>query len=538
MRGFFSLELWRGFKIAELTEVMRQQGDSDFISLLNKIRVGAVVNEVEKLLKSRFVAKNDLFCPKHAVHMFAENCPVIDYNELMLNEIDGQTISLSAIDDIPHEVQLSDKQLETIRARKIGDTGNLASVLKLKIGAQVMLTCNINIEDRLVNGLVGKVMRIGHERNTVKGIYVKFDDQNVGLATMQSDIIGRQQHLVPIQKCEVSFPIKNNKPNPSIKRTQFPLVLSWACTVHKVQGLSLKEGVISFDLQRQKSFNQGQMYVALSRIFKFDNMYLIGKYHRNAIKVNQNAKQEYERLHNESMLTPLLLPQVTSDSLTITLLNTRSLRKHSDDILNDIALVNNDVLCLTETQLHLNEDTSEITSKFQNSFRMYFNNNRDKYRSIAFGYSSNMALCSSSDCGSKSVLALKKPAFLGELVKIDLLYRSPNVLPNLFLENLTFWIDEEKADILLGDFNLDALCYDSCNPLQQRLENYKLLVSEPTHMDGGLLDHVYIARSFSTNKLLATVIKNVYFSDHDAVKLQIKCKRLDNMDENIDFTIV
>ena len=240
------------------------------------------------------------------------------------------------------------------------------------------------------------------------------------------------------------------------------------------------------------------MYVALSRISKFDNMYLIGKYNRNAIKVNQNAKQEYERLHNESMLTPLLLPQVTSDSLTITLLNIRSLRKHSDDILNDIALVNNDVLCLTETQLHLNEDTSEITSKFQNSFRMYFNNNRDKYRSIAFGYSSNMALCSSADCGSKSVLALK-------------LYRSPNLLPNLFLENLTSWIDEEKPDILLGDFNLDALCYDSCNPLQQRLENYKLLVSEPTHMDGGLLDHVYIARSFSTNKLSTTVIKNVFF---------------------------
>ena len=281
--------------------------------------------------------------------------------------------------------------------------------------------------------------------------------------------------MVPIQKCEVSFPIKKNKPNRSIKRTQFPLVLSWACTVHKVQGLSLKDGVISFDLQRQKSFNQGQMYVALSRISKFDNMYLIGKYHQNAIKVNQNAKQEYERLHNESMLTSLLLPQVTSDSLTITLLNTRSLRKHSDDILNDIALVNNDVLCLTETQLHLNEDTSKITSKFQNSFRMYFSNNRDNYRSIAFGYSSNMVLCSSSDCGSKSVLALKKPAFLGESVKIGLLYRSPNLLPNLFLENLTSWIDEEKPDILLGDFNLDALCYDSYNPLQQRLESYWFL---------------------------------------------------------------
>ena len=94
------------------------------------------------------------------------------------------------------------------------------------------------------------------------------------------------------------------------------------------------------------------MYVALSRISKFYNMYLVGKYRRKAIKVNRNAKQGYKRLHNESMLTPLLLPQVTSDSLTVSLLNTSSLRKHSDDILNDMALVNNDVLCLTETQLH------------------------------------------------------------------------------------------------------------------------------------------------------------------------------------------
>ena len=36
--------------------------------------------------------------------MFAENCPVVDYNELMFNEKDGQTISLSAISDIPYEV--------------------------------------------------------------------------------------------------------------------------------------------------------------------------------------------------------------------------------------------------------------------------------------------------------------------------------------------------------------------------------------------------------------------------------------------------
>ena len=51
--------------------------------------------------------------------MFAENSPIVHYNELMLNETDGQTISLSAIDDIPHEVQLSDKQLETIMEKSL-----------------------------------------------------------------------------------------------------------------------------------------------------------------------------------------------------------------------------------------------------------------------------------------------------------------------------------------------------------------------------------------------------------------------------------
>lgn len=56
--------------------------------------------------------------------MFAENSPAVDQNDLMLSEIEGQTISINAIDDIPHDVQLSDKQVDAIKARKNGDTGN------------------------------------------------------------------------------------------------------------------------------------------------------------------------------------------------------------------------------------------------------------------------------------------------------------------------------------------------------------------------------------------------------------------------------
>ena len=129
--------------------------------------------------------------PKYALHMYAENKPSVDYNELMLNEILGELISINATDEVPQEIHFSDKQTETIRARTIGDTGNLASILNLKVGAQVMLTINIDLEDRLVNGLVGKVMYLRYVSDEFKVIYVKFNDRNAGQQAIQSDIFAR-----------------------------------------------------------------------------------------------------------------------------------------------------------------------------------------------------------------------------------------------------------------------------------------------------------------------------------------------------------
>ena len=59
--------------------------------------------------------------------------------------------------------------------------------------------------------------------------------------------------------------IKSNK-NSSfvINRTQFPLMLAWACTVLKVQGLSLSKIIVRFQLLKQQNFHFGQIYVALN----------------------------------------------------------------------------------------------------------------------------------------------------------------------------------------------------------------------------------------------------------------------------------
>ena len=81
---------------------------------------------------------------------------------------------------------------------------------------------------------------------------------------MRSSYLGRQNSGVPIEKCETEISIKKGSLSTSIKCTQFPLTLSWASTVHKVQGLSLEQGAIDFNLQKQKSLGPGQIYTASS----------------------------------------------------------------------------------------------------------------------------------------------------------------------------------------------------------------------------------------------------------------------------------
>ena len=74
---------------------------------------------------------------------------------------------------------------------------------------------------------------------------------------MEPNDISRRNNWVPIKRNEVSFGVKENTYQPCVRRTQFPLALAWACTVQKVQGTSLSEGFISFDLHKQRSFSQG-----------------------------------------------------------------------------------------------------------------------------------------------------------------------------------------------------------------------------------------------------------------------------------------
>ena len=53
--SYIANDSWRLFNFAELTEVMQQKGDKNFIDILNKVRVGSIYSEVERTLKSRII---------------------------------------------------------------------------------------------------------------------------------------------------------------------------------------------------------------------------------------------------------------------------------------------------------------------------------------------------------------------------------------------------------------------------------------------------------------------------------------------------
>ena len=71
-----------------------------------------------------------------------------------------------------------------------------------------------------------------------------------------------------------------------ISRTQYPPMLTYACTIHKAQGLAIPITLLVFDLVKQKSYNYGQQSAALSHAKSLA-----------ALKVVEYFRKEFVKAH-------------------------------------------------------------------------------------------------------------------------------------------------------------------------------------------------------------------------------------------------
>lgn len=350
--------LWQdNFMIAELTEIMRQKDDKEFAELLNRIREGVHTEDDVANLQQCCISsedKNDLL---DALHVYSTNAKVDAYNEDKLAHLKGRIRKCVAIDRKPNTLK------GHVMNKDSRFTGGLPAVLELKIGARVMLIRNIDVNDGLVNGALGTIVSFNEFNPSVtspKEVLVQFDNPRVGAMAGEKTSMNKAQHptAVPIGVIEAKFSISARNPGLEIKRQQFPLRLSWATTIHKVQGLTVKDIVVSME----GKFNDGQCYVALSRVPKMSGLHLL-QLTPSKIKASKAVTKDLMRMSNEMSFqffhdeieTALKDPCQTQ---VIAVHNIRSLPAHYNDLKGLPFLDKCTAVCLTETWLQSHHTAS------------------------------------------------------------------------------------------------------------------------------------------------------------------------------------
>ena len=96
-----------------------------------------------------------------------------------------------------------------------------------------------------------------------EAVYVKFDDLTIGLRLKDSN------GCIPIPPSSTTFQAVRGYGD--VERRMLPLILSWAVTVHKLQGTTPEKAVIDLG---KKNFAKGQIYVALSRVKSLEGIAL------------------------------------------------------------------------------------------------------------------------------------------------------------------------------------------------------------------------------------------------------------------------
>ena len=162
--------------------------------------------------------------------------------------------------------------------------------------------------------------------------------------------------------------------------------------------------------------------------------------------------------------TPILRKYPEKHSFIISLLKTRSLNKQVIDIASTDTLLSSDIICLTETQLVPNKNNVNIENALSN-FSLIFNSSKRKFISLAF-------------CHAQSVE-------------------------------------------ILNCINIDAFGPQR-TIIEDKLHMYDIVINKPSHLSESLLVQVHILKSFAMEFSIASDVYNVYFSDHDAVKVHFQ----------------
>jgi len=260
----FNSKVWSDLdlEVFVLEEIFRQK-DQKFIKVLNNLRFGKIDEDDRKTLESRVgaVDNNSIIRP---TILTTHNIKVEKINEAELKKIPRLEMANQA------EYFGDVYKVEFLKKNCIA-----ADILRLKVGAQVMMTKNTYQKEGITNGSLGIIRDFSSKKS-----YPLVEFANGKILT-----IGPEEWLIE------KFDIEKKMMITEAGVTQIPLILAWAMTIHKSQGLTLDK--ISCDLS--DIFSAGQAYVALSRARSLEGIF-IDSINFNRITADNDASRYYRGL--------------------------------------------------------------------------------------------------------------------------------------------------------------------------------------------------------------------------------------------------
>ena len=295
----FESSLWASvFKaenIIQLTTMFRQT-DPLYIEILSQIRKGYIDEDNKRVLKSyvnrEYDATKNNGCA--LTKLFALRSKTDYVNNMMFSKLNEKEYvfelsrSKSCKTYLDNSKPIDTQTLQVCSQYSSTDldfeldamTNNMPSpqVLRLKKGAAVMCTVNLDQEQGICNGSQGVVIDFRISNNAIGG----------GGDTLALPVVRFSNGVIKVM--DQYFWQSENIPTVSIG--QVPLCLAWAITIHKMQGatLDMAEMDIGYTI-----FEFGQSYVALSRIKTLDGLYL-SAFHADKIKANPKVVTFYNSI--------------------------------------------------------------------------------------------------------------------------------------------------------------------------------------------------------------------------------------------------
>ena len=269
----------------ELNTMFRQR-DPKYIEILSQVRRGELNEENTRILRehSKRVYDVELNNGINISKLFPIRARADYINQVMFDKLDSpeQEYNIdkiyncgvyleSGISIEPAVQEVCDNMTATERDYEMNgllSSAQCSEHLKLKIGALVMCTANIDMEHGICNGSQGIIIDLVGQDKSPKIRFVN------GIVMVMS-----KHHWQSVDY-------------PSVAIKQYPLQFAWALTIHKIQGASLNMAQMDVGTS---IFEYGQTYVAMSRVKSLEGLYM-SDFNPNKIRANPKVIQFYNKI--------------------------------------------------------------------------------------------------------------------------------------------------------------------------------------------------------------------------------------------------